>query len=244
MSFLSILTTLLIIAVASASSPSGPILLPRGALSEIRAIIETSQHSQTSSTQNVVDINTLSPRGGAISTAASQNTGSKTNMKPIRVCFQGEAGAYSEKSLRELLGKNVIAVPRPNFESCYRAVASKECDYAIVPIENSLGGSIHENYDLMLRYDLTIVAEHDFRVRHCLLTMPGLDVKEIKFAISHPQALAQCDNYLRARNITPIPTYDTAGSASKFILCLICIYSHDVHISHPLQYNSTIHRDD
>lgn len=216
-------------ASASSSSSSGPILLPRGALSEIRAIIDT-QHSSPS-TQNVVDINTLSPRGGAISATTSQDTGSKTNMKPIRVCFQGEAGAYSEKSLRELLGKNVIAVPRPNFESCYRAVASKECDYAIVPIENSLGGSIHENYDLMLRYDLTIVAEHDFRVRHCLLTKPGLDVKEIKFAISHPQALAQCDNYLRARNITPIPTYDTAGSASKLVLCLICIYSRDVQIS-------------
>jgi len=107
----------------------------------------------------------------------------------------------------------VIAVPRPNFESCYRAVASKECDYLLVPIENTLGGSIHENYDLMLRYDLTIVAEHDFRVRHCLLTKPGLDVKEIKFAISHSQALSQCDNYLRARGITPIATYDTAGSA-------------------------------
>jgi len=130
------------------------------------------------------------------------------------VAFQGEAGAYSEKSLRELLGPHVISVPRPNFESCYRAVASKECDYACIPIENSLGGSIHENYDLMLRYDLTIVAEHDFRVRHCLLTKPGLDVKEIKYAISHSQALSQCDNYLRARGIVPKVVYDTASIAS------------------------------
>ena len=154
----------------------------------------------------------LKPRGGAISTATTSSAASTTT-KPIRVAFQGEAGAYSEKSLRELLGPNVIAVPRPNFESCYRAVAAKECDYAIVPIENSLGGSIHENYDLMLRYDLTIVAEHDFRVRHCLLTKPGLDVKDIEYAISHPQALSQCDNYLRARGIVPKATYDTAGSA-------------------------------
>ena len=65
----------------------------------------------------------------------------------------------------------------------------------------------------MLRYDLTIVAEHDFRVRHCLLTKPGLDVKDIKYAISHSQALSQCDNYLRARGIVPKATYDTAGSA-------------------------------
>ena len=76
------------------------------------------------------------------STSTSSSSSSSSNEKPIllRVAFQGEAGAYSEKSLRELLGPNVIAVPRPNFESCYRAVASNECDYAIVPIENSLGG--------------------------------------------------------------------------------------------------------
>ena len=112
-------------------------------------------------------------RGGATG-GQTPSSPSNRKAKPIRVAFQGEAGAYSEKSLRELLGPNVIAVPRTNFEACYRAVASKECDYACIPIENSLGGSIHENYDLMLRYDLTIVAEHDFRVRHCLLTKPGL----------------------------------------------------------------------
>jgi len=159
-----------------------------------------------------------SPRGGggggAVDDAtATTQSSSSSSVQPMRVAFQGEAGAYSEKSLRELLGSNVIAVPRPNFEACYRAVVSGECDYACVPIENSLGGSIHENYDLMLRYDLTIVAEHDFRVRHCLLTKPGLDASEIKYAISHPQALSQCDNYLRARGIIPKATYDTAGSA-------------------------------
>ncbi len=185
------------------------------------------------------------PRGGAIlspssrgtagssasSTASPTSTSSSNNNnnKPIilRVAFQGEAGAYSEKSLRELLGPNVIAVPRPNFESCYRAVASKECDYAIVPIENSLGGSIHENYDLMLRYDLTIVAEHDFRVRHCLLTKPGLDVNYIKYAISHPQALSQCDNYLRARGIVPKATYDTAGSAKMISMSMMTMIHDD-----------------
>jgi len=157
--------------------------------------------------------NGRSPSSPSVTTAAASSATHTAQAKPIRVTFQGEAGAYSEKSLRELLGPNVVAVPRPNFESCYRAVASKECDYAIVPIENSLGGSIHENYDLMLRYDLTVVAEHDFRVRHCLLTRPGLDAKEVKYAISHPQALSQCDTYLRSRGIVPKATYDTAGSA-------------------------------
>jgi prephenate dehydratase len=132
---------------------------------------------------------------------------------PLRVVYQGEPGAYSEKSTRELLGENVVAIGRPNFESCFQAVASMECDYACLPFENSLGGSIHENYDLMLRYDLKIVAEHEFRVSHCLLAKPGVERKDIKYAISHPQALAQCDNFLRGLGITPIPVYDTAGAA-------------------------------
>lgn len=158
---------------------------------------------------NSLRLSRRGPRGGAIAAARADN--------PLRISFQGEAGAYSEKSLRELLGPNVVSVPRPNFEACYRAVANRECDYALVPVENSLGGSIHENYDLMLRYHLTIVAEHDFRVRHCLLTRPGLNSEEVKYAISHPQALAQCDGYLRARGITPVATYDTAGSAKMIM---------------------------
>jgi len=70
---------------------------------------------------------------------------------------------------------------------------------------------------LMLRYDLTIVAEHEFRVQHCLLALPGVKRDDIKYAISHPQALAQCDNFLRGLGITPIPTYDTAGSAKMIM---------------------------
>ena len=137
---------------------------------------------------------------------------------PIKVCYQGEPGAYSEKSLRELLGPSPISVARKSFEDCFKAVSSREADYAILPVENSLGGSIHENYDLMLRYDLSIIAEHDFRVKHCFLMHKDAKESDIKFAISHPQALAQCQNYLRARNITPIGTYDTAGSAKMIAL--------------------------
>jgi prephenate dehydratase len=131
----------------------------------------------------------------------------------MRVAYQGVPGAYSEKSTRELLGQKVMAIGYPSFEACFRAVASLECDYACLPIENSLGGSIHDNYDLMLRYDLTIVAEHEFRVHHCLIAKEGVKREDIKYAISHPQALAQCDNFLRGLGITPIATYDTAGSA-------------------------------
>jgi hypothetical protein len=93
------------------------------------------------------------PRGGSVSAAAMDGE-NPSSSSMIRVAYQGEPGAYSEKATRELLGPNVLAIGRPNFESAFRAVASMEVDYACLPIENSLGGSIHENYDLMLRYSL------------------------------------------------------------------------------------------
>lgn len=172
----------------------------------------------------VTKVNAFTPTRHILSTSSSITISSTTKevvkhhtttttALGLRVAYQGVPGAYSEKSTRELLGENVVAVGRPNFESCFQAVASMEVDYACLPIENSLGGSIHENYDLMLRYDLTICAEHEFRVQHCVLAKEGVKLEDIKYAISHPQALAQCDNYLRGLGITPIPTYDTAGSA-------------------------------
>jgi prephenate dehydratase len=134
----------------------------------------------------------------------------------FRVAFQGERGAYSEKSVRELLGPHVVPVGKDSFEEAFQAVASREVDYALLPIENSLGGSIHTNYDLLLRYNLYIVAEHTLRVRHSLLGLPGTKKEDVKTVLSHPQALAQCDNYLRKLGVKQEPKYDTAGSA-KFI---------------------------
>lgn len=113
----------------------------------------------------------------------------------------------------ELLGPNVLSVGRTSFEQCFRSVANRQCDYALLPVENTLGGSIHENYDLMLRYDLSIVAEHELRVSHCLISHESTSKDKIKFVMSHPQALAQCDGYLRANGLKGIPMYDTAGSA-------------------------------
>ena len=89
----------------------------------------------------------------------------------------------------------------------------READYAIVPIENSLGGSIHSNFDNLLRYDLHIIAEHEFRVEHSLLALPGVKKEDIKKVLSHPQALAQCDNYIRQWGVKREDSYDTAGSA-------------------------------
>ena len=132
---------------------------------------------------------------------------------PMKVAFQGESGAYSEKAARELLGTRIVSVPYESFEDTFKAVASRDVDYACVPIENSLGGSIHTNFDLLMRYDLHIVAEHEFRVEHALLALPGVKLEDIKKVMSHPQALAQCDEFLRSKGLKPVPEYDTAGSA-------------------------------
>jgi hypothetical protein len=133
--------------------------------------------------------------------ASDMLPGDDSYAKPVKVAFQGESGAYSEKSARELLGPRITTVAYESFDATFRAVASREVDYACIPIENSLGGSIHSNYDLLLRYDLHIIGEHEFKVEHCLLALPGADKKDIKKVMSHPQALAQCDTYLRTLGI-------------------------------------------
>lgn len=132
---------------------------------------------------------------------------------PMKVAYQGEPGAYSEKASRELLGPRIQTVAYPSFEDTFKAVASREVDYGVVPIENSLGGSIHTNFDLLLRYDLHIIGEHEFRVEHALLALPGVKKEDIKKVMSHPQAIAQCEGYLRAWGVKGEAAYDTAGSA-------------------------------
>jgi len=137
----------------------------------------------------------------------------ETQAVELKVAFQGEPGAYSEKCLRELLGPHVTAIGKPSFEEVFRAVSNREVDYALLPVENTLGGSIHANYDLQLKHNLHIIAEHEFRVEHTLLALPGTKLKDVKKVLSHPQALAQCDGFLRGLGVEKVPTYDTAGSA-------------------------------
>lgn len=179
------------------------------------ASTRTASFSLTSRRRSLFSISSTSTnfeaRSGGVESGSSLDVSDASRI--MRVAYQGEPGAYSEKATRELLGHKVVAVGHPHFEACFRAVSSRECDYALLPIENTLGGSIHENYDLMLRYDLTIVAEHEFRVHHCLLVNHDVKRDDILYAISHAQALAQCDNYLRGLGITPVAMYDTAGSA-------------------------------
>ncbi len=133
--------------------------------------------------------------------------------KKLTVAYQGEMGAYSEGAAVEALGEAIEPSPCESFERVFDCLQSGDADRAVVPIENSLAGSIHRNYDLMLRHDFHIVAEHIYRVRHNLLALPGTDLDDIDEVISHPQALSQCEHYLRDLGVSVRATYDTAGSA-------------------------------
>ncbi len=129
----------------------------------------------------------------------------------MKVAFQGEAGAFSEQAVFEYFG-SVESTSCESFEAVFDAINSGKCEAGIIPIENSLAGSIHQNYDLLLRNNLHIVGEYLLRVRHCLIVNPGVKKADIKKAISHPQALGQCAGYLRSHKIKAEQGLDTAGS--------------------------------
>jgi len=129
----------------------------------------------------------------------------------MRVAFQGEPGAYSEQAVFNYFGE-VETQPCESFDIVFESVVIGACEIGLIPIENSLAGSIHQNYDLLLRHDLHIIGEYLLRVQHCLIVLPGVRKENIKKVISHPQALGQCAAYLRERGIKAESAYDTAGS--------------------------------
>jgi prephenate dehydratase len=129
------------------------------------------------------------------------------------VAFQGEPGAYSEAAAREHLGAEIETLPCNTFEEAFEAVEGGRATHGMIPIENSLAGSIHRNYDLLLRHDLHIISEYHLRVSHCLLALPGVEIEDIQRVHSHPQALAQCEASLAKLNLESIVEFDTAGSA-------------------------------
>ena len=140
--------------------------------------------------------------------------GFKDCPRNLKVAYQGEPGAYSEAAA---LTAYPDAEPFPCgvFEEAYEATESQKSDRSVLPFENSLGGSIHKNYDLILTHDLHVVGEVNFKVNHCLMALPGTKKENLTRAMSHPQALAQCDDYLTRLGVIKESAEDTAGSAKK-----------------------------
>lgn len=134
-------------------------------------------------------------------------------MEDVVVAFQGEPGAYSEAAaLSHAPGADVLACP--SFDEVFHAVEAGRADLGVLPIENSIGGTIHRNYDLLREHDLTILGDLELEVVHSLLALPGVALEQVRQIYSHPQALAQCDRFLRGLpGVEVVATYDTAGSA-------------------------------
>ncbi|KAK9014456.1 hypothetical protein V6N11_005612 [Hibiscus sabdariffa] len=144
---------------------------------------------------------------------------SKTDLSPfpangsnVRVAYQGNPGAYCEDAALKAY-PNCETVPCDQFEAAFNAVELWLVDKAVLPIENSVGGSIHRNYDLLLRHRLHIVREVQLVVNHCLLALPGVTMEEVKRVFSHPQALAQCEMSLTNLGIVRVSADDSAAAA-------------------------------
>jgi prephenate dehydratase/chorismate mutase/prephenate dehydratase len=129
------------------------------------------------------------------------------------IAFQGERGAYGEEAVIAYFGERVLPSPRKSFAEVFNAVAAGDTSAGLLPIENSQAGSIHEVYDLLRTSQLFVTGEICRPIHHCLLCLPGQRLDQIKRVLSHPQALAQCDAYLRGLHVEVVAAYDTAGSA-------------------------------
>lgn len=130
------------------------------------------------------------------------------------IAFQGETGAYSEQAARAFWGNGCQVLPCRTFHEAFVAAAEGRAQAAVIPIENSLAGSVHQNYDLLLQHHLHITGEVILRISHHVMALPGVSWEQVQRVYSHPQALEQCREFLhQRRNLETIPAYDTAGSA-------------------------------
>ncbi len=134
------------------------------------------------------------------------------NKEGVTAAFQGEAGAYSEEAAFRFFGTSIESRPRETLEEVFKSVEEGGVQFGVIPVENSLEGSISRSYDLMLESGLHVCGETEVRVIHCLIASPDAGLDTVKKVYSHPQALAQCRNFLKHLNATLIPSYDTAGS--------------------------------
>lgn len=136
----------------------------------------------------------------------------------IKIAYQGEPGAFSDAAARAMIGGRAGPCAYRTFEEVFRAVSSGEAACAVVPIENSLAGSVLKNYDLLIEHDLTILGEIHLRIIHNLIAPRGVGLADVRAVYSHPVALAQCERFLRANPQMSIKeAYDTAGSVKMVV---------------------------
>ena len=134
-------------------------------------------------------------------------------MRIASYCLSGEPGAFSEAAARQV-SADAELIPCRSFEDVFDSVKGGPAGYGVLPIENTIGGSIHRNFDLLVEHHLPIIGEIELPVVHNLLALPGVTMERVRRIYSHPQALAQCDRFLRTlTGVEVIATYDTAGSA-------------------------------
>lgn len=133
-------------------------------------------------------------------------------MKRPRVAFQGERGAFSEQAVLKHFGSGVDPVPSRSIREVFNLLEAGGVEAGVVPVENSIEGSVSETYDMLLTSSAKVVGEVAVRVVHCLIALPTSSLPEITVVYSHPQALAQCRNFVAALGAEPRVAYDTAGS--------------------------------
>ena len=138
--------------------------------------------------------------------------------KSMRISFQGELGAFSQQAILQLLGPKAQPIPHQRFDEAFAAVESGKVDAAVIPLENTLAGSVHENYDLLLKYSLEITAETSVRVIHNLIAPPGVSLRALRTVYSHPVAINQCLDFFASHSrIQRTLFYDTAGSVKMIM---------------------------
>ncbi|MBN2241086.1 MAG: prephenate dehydratase [Acidobacteria bacterium] len=137
--------------------------------------------------------------------------------KNAEVAYQGEPGSFSRQAADKVFGSGLTSLPCRSAEDVFNAVARRRAEYAVIPIENTLAGSIYRNFDLLARHSLAVVAETSLRIEHNLIVHRGTGLRGIRQVYSHPAALEQCSRFLlRHKSLLPVSFYNTAGSV-KFI---------------------------
>ena len=136
----------------------------------------------------------------------------------LRVAIQGERGSFSEEAATKLLGSRISVLPCATFASAFALLHKGRADRGVIPIENTLAGSVHENYDHLLEHGFWVEAELNLRIRLMLIARRGVRLRQIEKVYSHPVALAQCRGFLaRHRRVEPLVAYDTAGSVKMIV---------------------------